>query len=120
MSLGVWCQCLKKYTELQLRRPNKDRYRLDRFLEKKAKEGVKIYIILYQEVSSRTTPTDSKLVYVLFSRAFLTGYPCSYAKQRLTALHPNIMVQRTPSHFQTGTFYWAHVSRAPRHVFARY
>ncbi|KAI9061357.1 phospholipase D [Trametes sanguinea] len=77
--------------ELQLRRPNKDRYRLDRLLEKKAKEGVKIYIILYQEVSSRTTPTDS-----------------NYAKQRLTALHPNIMVQRSPSHFQTGTFYWAH------------
>jgi phospholipase D1/2 len=32
--------------ELQLRRPNKARYRLDRLLEKKAKEGVKIYIIL--------------------------------------------------------------------------
>ncbi|KAI8978828.1 phospholipase D [Trametes punicea] len=77
--------------ELQLRRPNKERYRLDRLLEKKAKEGVKVYIILYQEVSSRTTPTDS-----------------NYTKQRLTALHPNIMVQRSPSHFQTGTFYWAH------------
>ena len=48
------------HAELQLRRPNKNRYRLDRLLEKKAKEGVKIYIILYQEVSSRTTPTDSK------------------------------------------------------------
>lgn len=34
----------------------------------------------------------------------------SYAKQRLTSLHPNVMVQRSPSHFQTGTFYWAHVS----------
>ena len=32
--------------ELQMRRPHKDRYRLDRLLEKKAKEGVKIYIIL--------------------------------------------------------------------------
>ena len=50
------------HAELQLRRPNKNRYRLDRLLEKKAKEGVKIYIILYQEVSSRTTPTDSKSV----------------------------------------------------------
>ncbi|KAI0789639.1 phospholipase D [Abortiporus biennis] len=77
--------------ELQMRRPNMGRYRLDHLLEKKAKDGVKIYIILYQEVSSRTTPTDS-----------------NYAKQRLTALHPNIMVQRSPSHFQTGTFYWAH------------
>ncbi|KAH9949881.1 phospholipase D [Amylocystis lapponica] len=77
--------------ELQMRRPNKPKYRLDRLLERKAKEGVKIYIILYQEVSNRTTPTDS-----------------NYTKQRLTALHPNIMVQRSPSHFQTGTFYWAH------------
>ena len=32
--------------ELQLRRPNMDKYRLDHLLEKKAKEGVKIYIIL--------------------------------------------------------------------------
>ncbi|EPQ51020.1 phospholipase D [Gloeophyllum trabeum ATCC 11539] len=77
--------------ELQMRRPKMDKYRLDRLLERKAKEGVKIYVILYQEVSSRTTPTDS-----------------NYAKQRLTSLHPNIMVQRSPSHFQTGTFYWAH------------
>ncbi|GJE88360.1 phospholipase D1 [Phanerochaete sordida] len=77
--------------ELQLRRPRLDKYRLDNLLERKAKEGVKIYVILYQEVSSRTTPTDS-----------------NYAKQRLSSLHPNIMVQRSPSHFQTGTFYWAH------------
>ncbi|KAG2065325.1 phospholipase D [Suillus decipiens] len=77
--------------ELQLRRPNKPKYRLDNLLERKAKEGVKIHIILYQEVSNRTTPTDS-----------------NYAKQRLVSLHPNIMVQRSPSHFQTGTFYWAH------------
>ncbi|KAF9013434.1 hypothetical protein BDQ17DRAFT_1343417 [Cyathus striatus] len=77
--------------ELLMRRPGKERYRLDRLLERKAKEGVKIYIILYQEVSNRTTPTDS-----------------NYAKQRLSSLHPNVMVQRSPSHFQTGTFYWAH------------
>ncbi|KZT64620.1 phospholipase D [Daedalea quercina L-15889] len=77
--------------ELQMRRPGMPKYRIDNLLERKAKEGVKIYIIVYQEVSSRTTPTDS-----------------NYTKQRLTALHPNIMVQRSPSHFQTGTFYWAH------------
>lgn len=77
--------------ELYLRRPNMEKYRLDRLLERKAKEGVKIHIILYLEVSNRTTPTDS-----------------NYAKQRLMSLHPNIMVQRSPSHFQTGTFYWAH------------
>lgn len=77
--------------ELQLRRPNKDKYRIDKLLERKAKEGVKIHIIVYQEVSSKTTPVDS-----------------NYTKQRLTSLHENIMVQRSPSHFQTGTFYWAH------------
>ncbi|KAF5339011.1 hypothetical protein D9611_008713 [Ephemerocybe angulata] len=77
--------------ELLMRRPGKDHYRLDRLLERKAKEGVKIYIIIYLEVSNRTTPTDS-----------------SYTKQRLASLHPNVMVQRSPSHFQTGTFYWAH------------
>ncbi|KAI0056534.1 phospholipase D [Artomyces pyxidatus] len=77
--------------ELSLRRPGKPKYRLDRLLEKKAKEGVKIFIIVYQEVSNRTTPTDS-----------------NYTKQRMTGLHPNIMLQRSPSHFQTGTFYWAH------------
>ncbi|KAF9221001.1 phospholipase D [Gyrodon lividus] len=77
--------------ELQMRRPNKDKYRLDKILERKAKEGVKIHIILYQEVSNRTTPTDS-----------------NYAKQKLSSLHKNIMIQRSPSHFQTGTFYWAH------------
>lgn len=40
--------CLLRFiwVELHMRRPNKDRYRLDNLLEKKAKEGVKIYIIL--------------------------------------------------------------------------
>jgi len=45
------------------------------------------------EVSDKTTPVDS-----------------TYAKRTLVGLHPNIMVQRSPSHFQTGTFYWSHVS----------
>jgi phosphatidylserine/phosphatidylglycerophosphate/cardiolipin synthase-like enzyme len=33
-------------SELQMRRPNKDKYRVDKLLERKAKEGVKIYVIL--------------------------------------------------------------------------
>ncbi|KAF8323532.1 uncharacterized protein EI90DRAFT_3146978 [Cantharellus anzutake] len=77
--------------ELQLRRPNKHHYRIDRLLKRKAEQGVKIFVIIYKEFSSRTTPTDS-----------------NYTKQRLQSLHPNIMVQRSPSHFATGTFYWAH------------
>jgi len=39
----------------------------------------------------------------------------SYTKQRLTHLHENIFVQRSPSHFVTGTFYWAHVSTVYLH-----
>jgi hypothetical protein len=52
------------------------------------------------EVSDKTTPVDSL-----------------YTKKTLTNLHPNIMVQRSPSHFQTGTFYWSHVSHPhPTHL----
>ncbi|KDN38041.1 phospholipase D [Tilletiaria anomala UBC 951] len=77
--------------ELYLRRPGKPKWRLDNILKKKAEEGVKIFVILYNEVSNNFTPTDS-----------------NYTKQRLISLHRNIYVQRSPSHFQTGTFYWAH------------
>nr|XP_031859677.1 uncharacterized protein CI109_004952 [Kwoniella shandongensis]KAA5526749.1 hypothetical protein CI109_004952 [Kwoniella shandongensis] len=77
--------------ELYLRRPGDERYRLDNLLKRKAEDGVKIFLIIYNEVSDKTTPVDS-----------------SYTKKTLTGLHPNIMVQRSPSHFQTGTFYWSH------------
>ncbi|EIW66666.1 hypothetical protein TREMEDRAFT_34686 [Tremella mesenterica DSM 1558] len=77
--------------ELYLRRPGDERYRLDNLLKRKAEEGVKIFIIIYNEVSDKTTPVDSL-----------------YAKRTLSSLHPNILVQRSPSHFQTGTFYWSH------------
>ena len=43
----VLLACVLTYSsELQLRRPGMDKYRLDRLLERKAKEGVKIYVIL--------------------------------------------------------------------------
>ncbi|OCF40014.1 phospholipase D [Kwoniella heveanensis CBS 569] len=77
--------------ELYLRRPGDERYRLDNLLKRKAEDGVKVFIIIYNEVSDKTTPVDSL-----------------YTKRTLTNLHPNIMVQRSPSHFQTGTFYWSH------------
>ncbi|KAL7424031.1 Phospholipase D1 [Cryptotrichosporon argae] len=77
--------------ELYLRRPGDERYRLDNLLKRKAEEGVRVFVIIYNEVSDKTTPVDSL-----------------YTKRRLTGLHPNIMVQRSPSHFQTGTFYWSH------------
>ncbi|WVR06183.1 hypothetical protein IAU60_003213 [Kwoniella sp. DSM 27419] len=77
--------------ELYLRRPGDERYRLDNLLKRKAEEGVKIFIIIYNEVSDKTTPVDSL-----------------YTKRTLMGLHSNIMIQRSPSHFQTGTFYWSH------------
>ena len=89
-------------------------------------EYVLIAALCSQEVSNRTTPTDSKYVSKavsswLFDFCFLfffsylprtvelIDFYSSYAKQKLVGLHPNVMVQRSPSHFQTGTFYWAHV-----------
>ncbi|WFD33741.1 phospholipase D [Malassezia cuniculi] len=77
--------------EFYFRRPGQPEWRLDNLLKRKAEQGVRIYVIVYNEVSNNFTPTDS-----------------SYAKTRLMGLHPNIFVQRSPSHFQTGTFYWAH------------
>lgn len=77
--------------EMYLRRPGTPEWRLDNLLKRKAEEGVRIYVILYNEVSNQFTPTDS-----------------AYTKQRLMSLHPQIYVQRSPSHFKTGTFYWAH------------
>jgi hypothetical protein len=56
--------------------------------------GFRTPLIRSNEVSDKTTPVDS-----------------TYAKKTLVGLHPNIMVQRSPSHFQTGTFYWSHVSQ---------
>lgn len=76
-----------------LRRPPAEngRWRLDRLLQKKAEEGVHIYIIIYNEVSNDFTPVDSQ-----------------YTKHTLMNLHPNIMVQRSPNHAQTRTLLWSH------------
>ncbi|WVN88729.1 uncharacterized protein L203_103942 [Cryptococcus depauperatus CBS 7841] len=78
--------------EIYLRRPGDERYRLDNLLKRKAESGVKIFIIIYNEVSDKATPVDS-----------------IYTKKSLMNLHKNIMVQRSPSHLQTGTLYWSHV-----------
>ncbi|CAD6983616.1 unnamed protein product [Tilletia controversa] len=77
--------------EVYLRRPGRPKYRLDNILKKKAEQGVKIFVIIYSEVSNNFTPTDS-----------------SYTKHRLLDLHPNIYVQRSPNHIQVGQFFWAH------------
>ncbi|KAI8359820.1 hypothetical protein BD560DRAFT_449073 [Blakeslea trispora] len=83
--------------ELFLRRPaaNNLEWRLDRILRRKADQGVKVYIVMYKEVS---------VALPLFSHQ---------AKRNLLALSPNIYVQRHPSRtldiFHKDTvFFWAH------------
>lgn len=78
--------------ELYLRRPPalSEKWRLDRLLQRKAQEGVKIFVIVYQNVGT-TVPIDS-----------------TYTKYSLMGLHPNIMVQRSPGHLKQITFFWAH------------
>lgn len=78
--------------ELYLRRPangNQD-WRIDRLLQKKANQGVKIYIIIYRNVGT-TVVTDSM-----------------YTKHSLLDLHENIFVLRSPNQIMQNVFFWAH------------
>ncbi|KAJ2705998.1 hypothetical protein FB645_001975 [Coemansia sp. IMI 203386] len=78
--------------ELHLRRPYHlhEEYRLDRLLKRKAEEGVKIYVVVYKEVTVSLTINSA------------------YTKRKLQSLHKNIMVQRHPDHLAGGTMFWAH------------
>ena len=78
--------------ELYMRRPvgGNEPYRIDRILQKKAEEGVKIFIIVYRNVGS-TVGTDS-----------------SWTKHSLLSLHPNIHVIRSPNQWLQNTYFWAH------------
>ncbi|KAJ5119591.1 hypothetical protein N7448_010260 [Penicillium atrosanguineum] len=78
--------------ELYMRRPAaiSQKWRLDRLLQKKAREGVKIFIIMYRNINS-AIPIDSE-----------------YSKFSLLELHPNVFVQRSPNQFRQNTFFWAH------------
>ncbi|KAI9782641.1 MAG: Phospholipase D1 [Peltula sp. TS41687] len=78
--------------ELYMRRPAaiSRKWRLDRLLQRKAAEGVKIFVILYRNINS-AVPIDS-----------------SYTKFSLLDLHPNVFVQRSPNQFRQNTFFWAH------------
>lgn len=77
--------------ELYLKRPPADnpQLRLDRILQRKAREGVKIYILVFKEFSMALS---------------LNSY---HTKLSFERLHPNIRVQRHPDHFG-GILYWAH------------
>lgn len=78
--------------EIYLRRPAaiSQKWRLDRLLQRKAKEGVKVFVIVYRNINS-AIPIDSE-----------------YSKFSLLDLHPNIFVQRSPNQFRQNTFFWAH------------
>ncbi|KAG9057927.1 hypothetical protein FS842_002929 [Serendipita sp. 407] len=80
--------------ELYLRRPPAKfpEYRIDRLLKKKASEGVRIYIIVYKEVTQGM------------------NLGSSHTKHHLMDLHENIAVIRHPDHIGTvdSTRIWSH------------
>ncbi|KAL1638403.1 Phospholipase D1 [Neofusicoccum ribis] len=78
--------------ELYLRRPPaiSQKWRLDRLLQRKAQEGVKIFVIMYRNINS-AIPIDSE-----------------YSKLSLLDLHPNVFVQRSPHQIKKNQFFWAH------------
>ncbi|EMC92501.1 hypothetical protein BAUCODRAFT_77697 [Baudoinia panamericana UAMH 10762] len=78
--------------ELYLRRPAavSQKWRLDRLLQRKAQEGVKIFVIVYRNIES-AIPIQS-----------------DYTKWSLLDLHENICVQRSPNQFRQNQFFWAH------------
>ncbi|TKA67417.1 hypothetical protein B0A55_11279, partial [Friedmanniomyces simplex] len=78
--------------ELYMRRPAaiSQKWRLDRLLQRKAEEGVKIFVIVYRNIES-AIPIDSE-----------------YTKWALLDLHENICVQRSPNQFRQNQFFWAH------------
>ncbi|KAF1972605.1 phospholipase D, partial [Bimuria novae-zelandiae CBS 107.79] len=78
--------------ELYMRRPPaiSQKWRLDRLLQRKAQEGVKIFVIMYRNINT-AVPIDSE-----------------YSKFSLLDLHPNVFVQRSPNQIRQNTFFWAH------------
>ncbi|XP_078037122.1 phospholipase D isoform X2 [Augochlora pura] len=79
--------------EIFMKRPaiNSDYWRLDKILERKAREGVKVFVMIYKEVE------------------VALGINSFYSKQRLVEKCPeNIKVLRHPDHARVGVFLWAH------------
>ncbi|KAF8523531.1 phospholipase D [Hysterangium stoloniferum] len=80
--------------ELYLRRPPAfhPEWRLDRVLQRKAEEGVKVYIIVYKEVTQTMSMSSH------------------HTKSALEALHKNIAVMRHPDHIgsRDDVEFWSH------------
>ena len=79
--------------EIFLKRPTTNlEYRLDKLLLKKSSDGVKIYILLYQEVSLVVNLMSSRVKRILSQNG----------------ANPNIKVLRHPEHNPNGTLLWTH------------
>lgn len=79
--------------ELYLRRPanGAQQFRIDRLLQRKAQQGVKIFVIVYRNVGT-TIPIDSL-----------------YTKHLILSLNQeNIHVIRSPNQLLQNTYFWAH------------
>lgn len=79
--------------ELYLRRPanGNQQFRIDRLLQRKAQQGVKIFVIVYRNVGG-ITPVDSL-----------------YTKHSILSLdQENIHVIRSPNQLLQNTYFWAH------------
>ncbi|XP_057680032.1 phospholipase D1-like isoform X2 [Corythoichthys intestinalis] len=78
--------------EIFLKRPivEGNRWRLDHVLRRKARQGVRVYVILYKEVE------------------VALGINSGYSKKTLRHLHPNIKVMRHPDHVSSAVYLWAH------------
>lgn len=79
--------------ELYLRRPanGNQQWRIDRILQRKAQQGVKIFVIVYRNVGT-TVSTDSL-----------------YTKHSILSLNEeNIHVIRSPNQLLQNTYFWAH------------
>lgn len=79
--------------QLYLRRPanGNQQWRIDRLLQRKAQQGVKIYVIVYRNVGT-IIPIDS-----LFTKHLL-----------LSLNEENIHVIRSPNQLLQNTYFWAH------------
>ncbi|TBU21722.1 phospholipase D/nuclease [Dichomitus squalens] len=80
--------------ELYLRRPpaKYPEWRLDRVLKRKAEQGVKVYVIVYKEVTQTMSMSSA------------------HTKHALEALHPNIACMRHPDHIgsKDDVEFWSH------------
>lgn len=84
---------LSHTAELYLRRPPAlfPEFRVDRILKRAAERGVKVYVIVYKEVTQTMTMSSA------------------HTKHHLESLHPNIKCFRHPDHLGGEvTLFWSH------------